>query len=46
MNDPPGTLRPAMNILMDEERMQNNESFYDENGIVKYIEKMKQEGIF
>jgi hypothetical protein len=46
MNDPPGTLRPAMNILMDEERMQNNGSFYDENGIVKYIEKMKQEGIF
>jgi Protein of unknown function (DUF3800) len=46
MNDPPGTCRPAMNLLMDEERRQNHGSYYDEKGILSYIEKCKKEGIF
>jgi hypothetical protein len=46
MNDPLGTSRPAMNLLMDEERRQNHGSYYDEKGILSYIEKCKKEGIF
>ena len=43
MNDP-GAHRPAMNLLMDWD--QNQGSFYDEPSILKYIAKMRQEGIF
>lgn len=46
MNDPPGTSRPAMNILMDQVRGQNHGTYYDEKGILAYIELMKKEGIF
>jgi hypothetical protein len=46
MNDPPGTSRPAMNILMDWDRQQNHGTYYDEKGILSYIEEMKKEGIF
>jgi hypothetical protein len=35
-----------MNLLMDEERRQNHGSYYDEKGILSYIEKCKKEGIF
>lgn len=43
-NDPPGTHRPAMNVLMNWD--QNQGSYYDEPSILKYIDRMKKEGIF
>jgi len=46
MNDPPGTSRPAMNILMDRVRLQNHGTYYDEKGILAYIELMKKDGKF
>ena len=44
MNDPPGTHRPAMNVLMDWD--QNHGSYYDEPSILRYIDRMKKEGLF
>jgi hypothetical protein len=43
-NDPRGTHRPVMNLLMDWD--QNYGNYYDEPSILKYIDRMKKEGIF
>lgn len=44
MNDPPGTVRPAMNRLRD--WPQNYGKYYNEKDLIRYVELCKHEGIF